>query len=149
MNPTPPPSATITMVEDEGAESSDEDSALNFRNEIQQEYINRNRQANEPVLLNSVNSIKAIQDELKDTQFEPPQNIKGFGYKNIFQEIEMIGRGGGGTVYKVMNKIDECLYAVKIINLKGKKQSYINQIMKEVLVLSKLQHQNIVRYHNA
>jgi translation initiation factor 2-alpha kinase 4 len=46
-----------------------------------------------------------------------------------------------------MNKIDECLYAVKIINLKGVKGS--NQIMKEVLVLSRLQHKNIVRYHNA
>ena len=61
----------------------------------------------------------------------------------------MIGKGGGGTVYKVVNKIDECLYAVKIINLKGQRDSYINGIMKEVLVLSKLQHQNIVRYHNA
>ena len=52
-------------------------------------------------------------------------------------------------VFKVINNIDGCYYAVKIINLKGQKDSHVKNIMKEVLVLSRLQHQNIVRYHNA
>ena len=149
LNPTPLPSPTVSISEI-SLDDSKEDLESQLGHQIKQEYLNRNRQTNQPLLLNSAINIKAITKELQDSSpYKVPQNIRRFDYRSYFEELEMIGKGGGGTVYKVVNKIDECLYAVKIINLKGQRDSYINGIMKEVLVLSKLQHQNIVRYHNA
>jgi RCC1 and BTB domain-containing protein len=40
-------------------------------------------------------------------------------YKSDFEELEPIGSGSFGTVYKVMNCLDRQQYAVKIIALKG------------------------------
>lgn len=40
-------------------------------------------------------------------------------YKNEFTELECIGRGAFGTVYKVLNRIDNLEYAVKKIKLKS------------------------------
>lgn len=148
LNPTPLPSPILSNMNSRTEESLD-DSANQLDNQIQEEYMNRNRRPDELIMLNSVNNIKTIAKELQDVPYKVPANIRRFDYKHYFEELEIIGKGGGGTVYKVVNKIDECLYAVKIINLKGQKESYINGIMKEVLVLSKLQHQNIVRYHNS
>lgn len=146
LNPTPPPSPHVTMTR-QFTEESAYDESYELSNQVKQELEDRNKRKDEPILLNSINNIKNLDKELLETSYRVPQGITGFDYKSYFDQIELIGKGGGGSVYKVMNKIDECLYAVKIINLKGVKGS--NQIMKEVLVLSRLQHKNIVRYHNA
>jgi serine/threonine protein kinase len=148
MNPTPTPSPTATM-DGQKREESSEDSQQIFDNRIEQEFFNRQQKNNQPVLLNSVNQIKNIEKDLIDSSYKIPCTMTKFDYRSYFEEIELLGKGGGGVVYKVTNKLDGCLYAMKIINMKGKKESYVNHIMKEVLVLSRLQHQNIVRYHNA
>ncbi len=52
-------------------------------------------------------------------------------------------------MFKAMNKIDSLFYAIKKVPLNSK-DKYINEeIMREVMLLSRLQHANIVRYYNA
>jgi serine/threonine protein kinase/histidyl-tRNA synthetase len=148
LNPTPPPSplTTETPVKEE---ESCEESGFDMEKQVQEELNLRTHisKPNEPLLLNSLTNIKNLDKELLESPLRVPQSITGFDYKSYFEQNELIGKGGGGSVYRVTNKIDECVYAVKIIKLKGLKASA--SIMKEVLVLSRLQHQNIVRYHNA
>ncbi len=40
-------------------------------------------------------------------------------YFDDFEEIECIGRGGFGSVYKVKNKLDDRFYAIKKVNFEG------------------------------
>uniref|UniRef100_A0A665WJA5 Eukaryotic translation initiation factor 2-alpha kinase 2 n=1 Tax=Echeneis naucrates TaxID=173247 RepID=A0A665WJA5_ECHNA len=56
-----------------------------------------------------------------------------------FDSITPLGKGGFGAVYKAREKLLNKYYAVKIVQAKQK-------ALREVKVLSELQHQNIVRY---
>lgn len=58
----------------------------------------------------------------------------------------MIGEGGFGKVYRVKNKLDSNIYAVKKI-LINYEDANDRKLLKEVALLSKLNHPNIVRYH--
>ena len=147
INPSPASSPNLSYSEMK-IDHTSENSEIGYK-QIKDELSNRKKQSNKPLLLNSVNNIKTIEKYLLDSSYKIPQKFTGFDYKSYFEEVEMIGKGGGGVVFKVINNIDGCYYAVKIINLKGQKDSHVKNIMKEVLVLSRLQHQNIVRYHNA
>lgn len=80
-----------------------------------------------------------------------------------FEVIRTIGQGGFGRVFKVklpnslsveisydrwnqvQNKLDSCSYAVKQIFLKSASKHVNKKITREVKLLSKLNHQNIVR----
>ncbi|CAF2775368.1 unnamed protein product [Rotaria sp. Silwood2] len=68
--------------------------------------------------------------------------------KSDFEVIGIIGRGGFGNVFKVQNKLDGCFYAVKQILLKSANKQVNKKITREVKLLSKLNHQNIVRYYS-
>lgn len=116
--------------------------------DIYGELQKRRNKQDEQILITKKSSIKSNHEiESSDPVFN--DTISGFDYKRYFEEDICIGKGGGGSVYKAKNKIDGGIYAIKKIKLKGKKQAYIRSILKEVVLLSKLQHQNIVRYHNA
>ena len=70
-------------------------------------------------------------------------------YKRDFVEHKKIGRGGFGQVFKALNKIDSLFYAIKKVPLNSKDKLINEEIMREVMLLSRLQHMNIVRYYNA
>jgi len=78
-------------------------------------------------------------------------------YERDFSEIEMVGRGGYGKVYKVKHKLDNSFYAVKRIAVSHTRMSNISKrgaqevesLLDEVRSLASLEHVNIVRYHNA
>ena len=58
-------------------------------------------------------------------------------YANDFIEVEKIGQGGFGTVYKARHKIDGNIYAIKKIKLDSKPNSEENRrIRREVTYLS-------------
>ncbi|NXN48403.1 E2AK2 kinase, partial [Rynchops niger] len=56
-----------------------------------------------------------------------------------FENIEPIGDGGFGNVFKATGKLDKRTYAVKRV-------SFTKNVLREVEELAKLQHENIVRY---
>lgn len=73
-------------------------------------------------------------------------------YDQDFIELEQIGKGGFGAVYKVQNKLDGHLYAVKKIKLKN--SQIVNFLDKEALfsevkILAELDHKNIIRYYSS
>ncbi|XP_026771179.2 eukaryotic translation initiation factor 2-alpha kinase 1 isoform X1 [Pangasianodon hypophthalmus] len=70
-------------------------------------------------------------------------------YLSEFDEISPLGRGSYGKVFKVINKLDGQHYAVKKILIKNVTRNDCMKVIREVKVLSSLQHLNIVGYHTA
>jgi serine/threonine protein kinase len=60
--------------------------------------------------------------------------------------LAKIGKGGFGAVWKVRNKLDGRVYAIKRIQLRKK---FMKKLTLEVKTLSRLDHKNVVRYYNA
>nr|XP_056707847.1 eIF-2-alpha kinase GCN2 [Euleptes europaea] len=69
-------------------------------------------------------------------------------YYNEFEELQLLGKGAFGAVIKVQNKLDGCYYAVKRIHINPTSKQF-RRIKGEVTLLSRLNHENIVRYYNA
>ncbi|KAL4435382.1 hypothetical protein ABPG74_022865 [Tetrahymena malaccensis] len=76
------------------------------------------------------------------------ENLKS-AYRTNFEEIDQIGKGGFGQVYKVKNRLDSLNYAVKKIKLDINQKELTKKTLKEVNFLSRLQHNHIVRYYQA
>lgn len=57
----------------------------------------------------------------------------GSRYKSEFEELEFLGRGGGGQVVKARNRLDLNLYAIKKIRLPNDKASE-QKILREVTI---------------
>ncbi|KAL1666492.1 hypothetical protein GGF50DRAFT_113198 [Schizophyllum commune] len=66
-------------------------------------------------------------------------------WKEDWIELEILGRGGFGSVVKARNKVDQKVYAVKKIRLKAAQDD--KRIFREVNALSVLKSQFIVRYY--
>lgn len=61
-----------------------------------------------------------------------------------------MGRGGFGSVYLARNKLDQRLYAIKKIPLPStQNDTEEKKILREVNLLSRIHHANIVRYYSA
>lgn len=58
----------------------------------------------------------------------------------------MLGKGGFGEVVSVRNRLDGRIYAIKKIRLKRKFKA---KIIREVKMLSRLYHKNIIRYYQS
>ncbi|KAI4902047.1 hypothetical protein NFI96_033100 [Prochilodus magdalenae] len=69
-------------------------------------------------------------------------------YFSEFEELQLLGKGAFGAVIKVQNKLDGCNYAVKRIQVNPASKQF-RRIKGEVTLLSRLNHENIVRYYNA
>ena len=70
-------------------------------------------------------------------------------YKQDFEEKTLLGRGGFGSVYLAVNRLDKATYAVKKIHILLSKVNLAHKILREVHVLAKLSHPNIVSYKTA
>ncbi|KAG8069687.1 hypothetical protein GUJ93_ZPchr0006g44746 [Zizania palustris] len=86
--------------------------------------------------------------QCKSSEFSPSVGVDGLSrYRTDFHEIEQIGRGNFSNVFKVLKRIDGCLYAVKrsIRQLHNDRER--RQAVKEVQALAALgSHGNIVGY---
>jgi len=74
-----------------------------------------------------------------------PQNYSR--YREDFKELEELGTGAFGSVYKVQNKLDMRIYAMK--KIKFKKESDLEKVLREVKALSKLDNTNVIRYYQS
>lgn len=80
----------------------------------------------------------------------PIQRIQSFTndrYYSDFIELEKVGKGGFGTVFKAYNRLDTGIYAIKKINITKLSDQTNNYDLDEVKYLAKLSHRNIVRYY--
>eukprot|EP01113_Clastostelium_recurvatum_P007560 TRINITY_DN1352_c2_g1_i1.p1 TRINITY_DN1352_c2_g1~~TRINITY_DN1352_c2_g1_i1.p1 ORF type:complete len:768 (+),score=212.89 TRINITY_DN1352_c2_g1_i1:180-2306(+) len=70
-------------------------------------------------------------------------------YDDDFVELEELGYGGFGRVYKVENKLDGLVYALKKIPFRHTNRDLVEKVLREVKTLALLHHPNVVRYHSA
>ena len=75
------------------------------------------------------------------TLFEPVSR-----YTTEFTELGRLGKGGFGEVVKARNKIDGGVYAVKKIK---QTSQLLDKVLSEVILLNRLNHPFVVRYHGA
>ncbi|KNG45143.1 protein kinase [Stemphylium lycopersici] len=68
-------------------------------------------------------------------------------YANDWVEQGRLGKGGYGEVVKARNKVDGRLYAIK--KIKQKSASALDEVLSEVMLLSRLNHSCVVRYYTA
>uniref|UniRef100_A0A182VRU4 non-specific serine/threonine protein kinase n=1 Tax=Anopheles minimus TaxID=112268 RepID=A0A182VRU4_9DIPT len=69
-------------------------------------------------------------------------------FRDDFDLVQCLGKGGFGVVFEVRNKLDDCRYAIKRVVLPNKQESK-DRVMREVKTLAHCEHQNIVRYFHA
>jgi serine/threonine protein kinase len=70
-------------------------------------------------------------------------------FHKIFKEVEWIGNGSFGEVYKVVHRLDGKLYAVKKVKLtlgRFEDLKRESKVFREVFTMTDLHHPNIVRY---
>ncbi|THH07416.1 hypothetical protein EW145_g3398 [Phellinidium pouzarii] len=66
-------------------------------------------------------------------------------WREDWEQLDVLGRGGFGSVVKARNLLDDRTYAVKKIRLRTAQGD--NKIFREVNALSRLSHRYIVRYY--
>lgn len=90
-----------------------------------------------------------------DTEFEANALVVSGSsrYQSDFIELGVLGRGGGGEVVKVRNRLDRRVYAVKKIVLESEEGRFAangalqnRKLRREVTTISRMMHKNIVRY---
>ncbi|MCJ1366125.1 hypothetical protein MMC16_005250 [Acarospora aff. strigata] len=75
-------------------------------------------------------------------------------YRTDFAELGLIGKGGYGKVFRVINRLDGQQYAIKKITLSAKRlkklqnggSNELELLLREIRALARLEHLNIVRY---
>ena len=70
-------------------------------------------------------------------------------YNKQYLELRMIGRGGFGDVFVSQYYLDKKIYAVKKIPIYEEELDFIQNYLSEILILSRLEHKNIVRYYTS
>ncbi|KAI0746241.1 Serine/threonine-protein kinase [Daedaleopsis nitida] len=91
-----------------------------------------------------VNGFAVGSPETDYFRMPPPTARHASRWKEDWEELEILGRGGFGQVVKARNKIDSRIYAVKKIKLRDVGN---DKIFREVSALSRLNHRFIVRYY--
>ncbi|XP_055679382.1 eIF-2-alpha kinase GCN2 isoform X2 [Lutzomyia longipalpis] len=69
--------------------------------------------------------------------------------KSEFELLQFLGNGAYGDVLKVRNILDNRQYAIKRIPLTARNKQLYRKIRREVELLSRLNHENVVRYYNS
>ncbi len=96
------------------------------------------------------------EDDDDDEYVAPLASSIGSRYHTDFIEMGILGRGGGGEVVKVRNRLDRRIYAIKKVLLESEKgknakfgQMQNKKLRREVTTISRITHKNIVRYYQA
>jgi hypothetical protein len=104
---------------------------------------------------NNINRITNDNDENADknniiiySKKKRNENLEN-NYSNNFIELENIGNGSYGSVYKVYHKYEKNLYAIKKVHISNELLKDNFDIFREIQLFSKLNHKNIVRYYSS
>ncbi len=94
--------------------------------------------------------------DIDDKSYNETKPLTSSRYKNDFIQLEKLGKGGGGEVVKVRNRLDRRIYAVKKVILQSEygKMEKVGKLenaklKREVTTISRMTHKNIVRYYQA
>lgn len=96
-----------------------------------------------------MNKTEKDQSEKKDkTESEFQIFYENGKLQNCFTQVEEIGEGGFGKVYKAMHRLEEHVYAVKKIEMRVKKGDDPRKlpVFREVATMVNMHHNRIVRY---
>jgi len=83
--------------------------------------------------------------QLENTEIQNSSGVLKINFQSEFSYIGEIGKGGFGEVIKVKNNLDSQVYAIKRIRLDPNNKQLTKKIMREVKLLSRLNHENVVR----
>ena len=89
-----------------------------------------------------------VESEIIDNYFLNLNSTLFSRYNNEYEEYEKIGEGGFGNVFISKHFLDNKRYAIKKI-IVPQDRIFINNTITEILILSRLNHDNIVRYYNS
>lgn len=64
-----------------------------------------------------------------------------------YESLQVIGKGSFGTVYKATRKSDRAQVVVKEVIITSLNEAERRCALQEASTLSKLQHENIIQYH--
>lgn len=121
---------------------------VDFSSKVREDVESRNLKKEERSFRISVDD-KALEVKLRDyhpdLQFPTTQSRFSDEYYNKTK----IGEGKGGAVYQAIDRIEEKIYAIKRIKLAHKSATEYRKLTKEVVQLSELYHEHIVRYYYA
>ncbi|XP_075148275.1 eukaryotic translation initiation factor 2 alpha kinase Gcn2 [Haematobia irritans] len=94
-----------------------------------------------------------------DAQPTTPQTLAPFSIPSLpssqsrlrteFEVLMYLGKGAFGDVLKVRNILDNREYAIKRIPLPARSKQLYKKMTREVELLSRLNHENVVRYFNS
>lgn len=69
-------------------------------------------------------------------------------FMSNFEQIQLVGKGGFGSVFRAIHKIDGSYYAIKILKFNISPDENLSKIkeVQEIKTMMKVEHKNIVRY---
>jgi translation initiation factor 2-alpha kinase 4 len=82
----------------------------------------------------------------RSRRFSNKSNTSRFASE--WEVLDKLGRGGFGEVFRARRKLDGQIYAVKVIQA-SKTSEALEDMLREVSLLAKLNHPYVVRYYNA
>lgn len=83
------------------------------------------------------------------TMHKPLMTTAQSRLQNEFEVQQWLGQGAYGDVLKVKNLLDNRQYAIKRIPLTTRSRQIFKKMTREVELLSRLNHENVVRYFNS
>lgn len=115
-------------------------------NEGQEPIVNQNFQ-----LVHQAKLLE-IADKLKNMEAEYNDNSQLRHFQQ-FHQITLVKSGGFGIVFRAVHRLDNQVYALKLIPLRilltSNLQTFLLSKIREIRYLAKLNHPNIVRYYNS
>ena len=78
-------------------------------------------------------------------------NVSLNRFKSDFSQLQRIGRGGFGAVFRVRELMSDNIYAIKKVPVSSARswRPRLQRVREEVKILARLNHKNCVRYHAA
>nr|XP_009932715.1 PREDICTED: interferon-induced, double-stranded RNA-activated protein kinase [Opisthocomus hoazin] len=113
-------------------------SALKFKRKLAANFDNARNKEEKKKTSDSDESLPDLDTNTGEENESPHTVNKRF--LESFKNIEPIGEGGFGNVFKATAKLDERTYAVKRVR-------FTENVKREVKGLAGLEHENIVRYY--
>ena len=69
-------------------------------------------------------------------------------FAELYDKLEVLGRGGFGVVHKVQHKSSQSFYALKTIRADGLNPTARQSLDREISILKQIKHENIVTFYS-